>query len=87
MKSYNELLKENTELKEKVHIFYELMHDLQMYRFCCKHEKIGAIIDKMCNWSYAHRVGNGMYSAEEQQAIVDKAFESLKTSLNDLRKA
>lgn len=41
-------------------------------------DKVREMIDAICSWSYAHRCGNGEYSEEEQQELVDRAFEKIK---------
>ena len=35
------------------------------------------LINNACNWSYAHRVGNGELSDEEQSKIIEEAFHKL----------
>lgn len=42
------------------------------------HEKVMQLIKRICSWSYAHRIGNGQYSEEEQEAIINKCFWRLK---------
>ncbi len=41
-------------------------------------ERMQEIIGAICSWSYAHRCGNGELSDEEQQALVDHAFDKIK---------
>ena len=63
--------------KEKIQKYEEFLHTLQMHVVAMDSGAIGKLVAKACDWSYAHRVGNGEYSDEEQQAIVDKAFNKL----------
>jgi hypothetical protein len=41
-------------------------------------ERMQEIIGAICSWSYAHRVGNGELSDEEQQELIDRAFNRIK---------
>jgi hypothetical protein len=41
-------------------------------------DKVREMISAICSWSYAHRCGNGEYSEEEQQKLIDKSFEKIK---------
>ena len=64
---------------EKVYMYEGLLHDIQMFSAVVMDgEKVGKLIDNINRWSYAHRCGNGEYSEEEQQAIVDNAFKKLR---------
>lgn len=61
--------------KEKIKVYEELMHDIQFHADVTgRLDVVQALVRKMCNWSYAHRAGNGELSTKEQQAQVDKAF-------------
>lgn len=40
-------------------------------------EKTRDLIDKICNWSYSHRQGNGEYTEEEQNECINRAFSRL----------
>ena len=40
--------------------------------------KMEEIINAISSWSYAHRSGNGELSDEEQQALIDRAFDRIK---------
>lgn len=64
---------------EKVYMYEGLLHDIQMFSAVVMDgKKVGKLIDNINSWSYAHRCGNGEYSEEEQQAIIDKAFKKLR---------
>lgn len=63
---------------EKIRVYEQLLHDIQLYSTVVMDgKKVGKLIDNINSWSYAHRVGNGEYSEEEQDAIVAKAFKKL----------
>jgi hypothetical protein len=63
--------------KEKIQKYEEFLHTLQLYVVAMDSAAIGRLVAKACDWSYAHRVGNGQHSDEEQQAIVDECFNKL----------
>jgi hypothetical protein len=64
--------------REKVIQYEALLHSIQMHaEVTMDHEKVYKLISNICNWSYAHRVGNGQYSDEEQQIIVKRSFDKL----------
>lgn len=44
-----------------------------------KSDHFNQIVLALDNWSYAHRVGNGEFTAREQQQIINKAFWKLDT--------
>jgi hypothetical protein len=65
-------------LHEKVVMYETLLHKIHLYAAVTMNEEaVRDLIGNICNWSYAHRCGNGMHSYEEQQAIVRSAFEKL----------
>lgn len=65
--------------QEKVEVYEHVFHQLQMYReVVMSHEKVVQLLDIIGRWSYAHRCGNGEYSEEEQQQLVDNQFFKLK---------
>lgn len=62
-------------MKEKIAIYERLLHDIQFHReVTMNSQAVVALLDKIGNWSYSHRRGNGEYNEKEQQAIVDAAF-------------
>ncbi len=64
--------------KEKIKKYEEFLHLLQMH--ACVTLNVSAVknlINNACNWSYAHRIGNGEYTDTEQQQIIDKIFNKL----------
>ena len=74
----SDIEKENKILREKVEMYEGFLHDINMCYTCLNHEKIGKLVENADSWSYAHRVGNGIYSEEEQEAIVRKHFKALR---------
>jgi len=53
-------------------VYEQFMHQVQMYALVHNQLKLNEAITLMCDWSYAHRVGNGEYSERQQQRIVDQ---------------
>lgn len=69
---------ENEELAEKVKVYEGLMHRIQMLSIAGNHENMRETIEAICNWSYAHRSGNGELSEEEEAERVRVQYEKLK---------
>lgn len=71
----------NIALKALKHRLYEhesLLHQIQLYaEVAMNREKISQLIGLICSWSYAHRVGNGENTEEEQDAIVERAWQKI----------
>lgn len=64
--------------KEKVIQYEALLHLIQMHaQVTMNPEKVSKLISNICTWSYAHRVGNGEYSYEQQAEIVKRNFDKL----------
>jgi len=61
-------------------IMYEgFLHDLNTFASITMDKRaVGDLISNACDWSYAHRVGNGMLTDEEQEEIISKAFWKLR---------
>ena len=59
-------------------MYESLLHLLQLNaEVTLNHENVKKLIGNICSWSYAHRRGNGEPTDEEQQAMIDKAFDKL----------
>ena len=66
-------------LRQKVKMYESLLHDIQMYsEVVMDGTKTAKLIGNICNWSYAHRQGNGALTDKEQRALINKAFQRLK---------
>ncbi len=63
--------------KEKVEMYENLLHRIQMYYGVVDSKKVKNLLDNISSWSYTHRSGNGMLSDEEQQERIDNAFDNL----------
>ncbi len=65
-------------LNEKVIMYETLLHKIQLHADVTMNGvKLGQLIRNICDWSYAHRVGNGQYSDEEREEIIKAAFDKL----------
>ena len=66
-------------LESENEVFRAAFHYIQLHAAVTMNsDKVGEMISAICSWSYAHRCGNGEYSEEEQQELVDRAFEKIK---------
>lgn len=70
-------LKEINTLKLKVQKYEEFLHAINYAVTACNHERVRKLVDNAFKWSYAHRCGNGEYTDEEQQEIIDRALARL----------
>lgn len=62
-------------LEEKVKKYEEYLHQMQLYSMVTMdHKRVEKLITNACQWSHAHRAGNGEYSDEEQQEKIEKEF-------------
>lgn len=63
-------------LREKVEVYEDVLHTIQMYR-CVTLDPpaIEHLLDTICDWSYAHRRGNGEIDNDE---AVRFEFERMK---------
>jgi len=64
--------------KQKIAKYEELLHKIQLNaEVCLNDENMRRLISNICDWSYAHRRGNGELTDEEQQNCIDKCFNKL----------
>ena len=60
--------------KEKIQQYEKFLHAINMSIMSHNHKRIEGLIHNADMWSYAHRVGNGEYSDEQQDKIIASAF-------------
>ena len=66
------------DLIEKVQVYEGLLHDIQLNaEVAMNRDRMKNIISAICDWSYAHRVGNGELTEKEQARVVRRAFDKL----------
>ena len=69
---------EHSRLQRKIEKYERLLHLLDLnYSTAMNSKNVRSLLDNISNWSRAHRVGNGMLSEEEQEALIGKAFDTL----------
>lgn len=67
-------------LEEKVQMYERFLHQLQLNaEVAMNADIVRQLISNACSWSYAHRRGNGEPTEEEQQVMIDQAFDKLCT--------
>ena len=66
-------------LREKVEVYEDLLHSLQTYAAVTLDQAaIAHAISIVCDWSYAHRAGNGEPTEAEQERMIRRQFDRLK---------
>jgi hypothetical protein len=63
--------------ERKIRGYEKTLHLLSLYMLTGS-EKMRDLLSTINDWSYSHRVGNGEFTDEEQQEIIDFAFERLE---------
>ena len=57
--------------KEKIAIYERLLHNIQLHREVTMNgQAVKELLDRICDWSYSHRSGNGELSESEQRSRV-----------------
>lgn len=59
---------------EKIAIYERYLHALSIMCMCTDGFGVKELVTNADIWSYAHRVGNGELSDDEQQKAIDRAF-------------
>lgn len=73
---------ETPTVQEKVEVYEALFHRLNLAIVTMHYEKIAQIVNIIDNWSYAHRMGNGQLTDEEQQEKINSVFYRMKEIAN-----
>lgn len=63
---------------ERLRIYEDFLHQMQMHHMLCNHEKIKEALSLIDSWSYAHRCGNGGNSDYEKKKIVEGMILKMK---------
>lgn len=64
--------------KEKIQKYEELLHKIQMCaEVTMDNEKLKRLISNICDWSYAHRAGDGVLSERQIKKNVELKFNKL----------
>ncbi|QDP59548.1 MAG: hypothetical protein GOVbin4162_122 [Prokaryotic dsDNA virus sp.] len=64
--------------REQLNIIHGFFHTIQMYSITCNNPKMQEAVNLICNWSRAHREGNGELTYEEQKERVEKALRRME---------
>jgi hypothetical protein len=63
----------NPTLKEKVTIYEEFLHKINMFCITCNNEGIKELVANADNWSYAHRRGE-FVTDKQRNEMINNAF-------------
>jgi hypothetical protein len=64
-------------LEKRVEVYEAVLHRLQLCQVSGNEIAMQKLLERIWNWSYAHRSGNGELTDEEQQERIDTAFWAL----------
>jgi hypothetical protein len=64
-------------LEEKVAQYEQFLHNINMMIISGNGSGIRTLLNNADSWSYAHRVGNGELTEEQQQEIINRNFWNL----------
>jgi hypothetical protein len=64
-------------LEEKVVQYEQFLHNINMMTISGNGSGIRTLLNNADSWSYAHRVGNGELTEEQQQEIINRNFWNL----------
>lgn len=65
-------------LKQKIKTYERVLHNLQMhYEITGNIERLREQLNRISDWSYAHRAGNGMLTERQQNKLIKDAFDKL----------
>jgi hypothetical protein len=72
-----EAMDELAAMQKRISQYEDFLHAINYAVVAGNSERVKALIDNAFKWGYAHRAGNGEYTDEEQQRLIDKCAESL----------
>lgn len=67
---------------ERIFHMESVLHQLNAARIAGNDKAINQLLDRIDDWSYAHRQGNGTLSIREQEQLIRKAFWNKIAGLN-----
>lgn len=75
---------ELAKLRKENEVFQDAFHYINTHAaITMNSDRVGEMVSAICGWSYAHRQGNGEYSEEQQQALIDRNFKKIKKLVNN----
>jgi hypothetical protein len=67
------------QLKDKLDTYEKLLHMFQLYtEVTMDNEKVKELLGLVCQWSYAHRSGNGEHTDHQQKQLVEHQYQKIK---------
>ena len=67
------------EIEKENEVFRLAFHYINTHAaITMRSDKVSEMIGAICNWSYAHRAGNGELTDIEQQKLIDSCFNKIK---------
>lgn len=72
-------------LKQQCETFHLIMHAFNVAAISCRNDHVRAIAEKMDDWSYAHRRGNGQLSDRERKQAIASAFWALDKTVRHFK--
>jgi len=65
--------------KQKIEMYEGLLHDINSSAaIAMRAEDVQRLIRNICDWSYAHRQGNGELTDKQQRNLINGAFWRLR---------
>jgi hypothetical protein len=73
-------------LKQKVEKYEQLLHYIQAcHDVIMDYDRLGQLIRNICDWSYAHRRGNGTLTQRQQNKLINEAFNHLTDTFKGIQ--
>ena len=61
--------------QDKIEVYEDVLHRIQSLRdVTMDSDGLNELLDKICNWSYAHRMGDGMLSDAQRNELIETSF-------------
>jgi hypothetical protein len=65
--------------KKKIELYESILHRIQLLReVTMDATRLRELLDQIGNWSYSHRVGNGVLSERQQKNIINKNLKKME---------
>jgi len=66
------------QMEKENEVFRQVFHYINNLSISSNNDKIRELISAISSWSYAHHCGDGQLTDEQQQDMVDQAFDKIK---------
>lgn len=63
---------------ERLKIYEQFFHQINVYCVTMNQEKVAEAVALIDKWSYAHRMGNGELTDQEQKKVVESVIEKMR---------